>query len=92
MNELSWVITAINLLTFCLFLADKLLARGRHRRIPEAALLTLCAVFGSVGGMFGMGILRHKTNARKHPSFVYGVPLLFWIQLEIGLFFVIRAR
>ncbi len=92
MNELSWVILGINLLTFCLFLTDKLLARAKRMRVPEAALLTLCAVFGSLGGMLGMGLLRHKVNARKHPAFVYGVPLMFWIQLAVGLFFVIRGR
>lgn len=59
-------------LAFLLFGWDKLLAKLRRRRIPEAALLGCVLLGGSAGGMLGMALFRHKT---RKPPFPWSVPL-----------------
>lgn len=86
-----WLILGVNLLTLLIFLIDKLLACGKKSRVPETVLLTLCMAGGSLGGLLGMTLFRHKVNAREHPAFVYVVPVVFWIHLAAGLYFVIRG-
>ncbi len=86
MNEsIALCILGVNLLSFLIYGLDKLLAIRRRRRIPEASLLTLAVLAGSVGAMLGMLIFHHKTDARAHPAFVWGVPALFLAQLIVGL-------
>lgn len=75
----------VNLLSFLLFGLDKLLAVRRKRRIPEATLLTLSVLCGSIGAMLGMLIFHHKTDANAHPAFVWGISGLFLAQLALGL-------
>ena len=71
----------VNLLSFLLFGLDKLLAVRRKRRIPEATLLTLSVLCGSIGAMLGMIVFHHKTDARVHPAFVWGIPSIFLLEL-----------
>lgn len=86
MNEsIALCILGVNLLSFLIYGLDKLLAIRRMRRIPEASLLTLAVLAGSVGAMLGMLVFHHKTDARAHPAFVWGVPALFLAQLIVGL-------
>ena len=86
MNEpLTLCLLGVNLLSFLIYGMDKLLAIRGKRRIPEAALLTLAVLAGSVGAMLGMLLFRHKIDARAHPSFVWGVPALFLAQLAVGV-------
>ena len=73
----------INLLSFMTFGEDKLLAVKGRRRIPEATLLTLGFLAGSVGAMLGMVLFHHKTDARAHPAFVWGIPGMFLLQLAV---------
>ena len=73
----------VNAMTLLVYGLDKALAKGRRRRVPESALLTLAFLGGSVGAMLGMVCFRHKTDARAHPAFVWGVPLLFLAQLAL---------
>ena len=90
----TWIVPAlsgVNGLTFLLFLTDKLLACAKRSRIPELVLLWFCFIGGALGGLLGMTLCRHKINPREHPAFVYGVSVLFWLQLAVGLFFVIRG-
>ena len=75
----------VNLLTFLVFGLDKLLAVKHCRRIPEATLLTLSFLTGSVGAMLGMALFRHKTDGRAHPSFVWGVPAIFLVELAAAV-------
>lgn len=79
-------IGGVNLLTCLVYGLDKLNARRKRRRVPEATLLTLGLLGGSVGAMLGMVLFHHKTDARAHPAFVWGVPLMFLAQLGAALY------
>lgn len=63
----------INAAAFLLMLIDKAKAKKNRWRIPEATLLGVCAIGGSLGGIIGMYLLRHKT---KHPKFYISLPLM----------------
>ena len=55
------------------------LSRGsKGRRIPEATLLLLAAIGGSIGAWLGMMVWRHKT---QHLKFKYGVPTIILLQV-----------
>ena len=62
----------INAAGFGLMLADKRKAKKNLWRIPEATLMTVAALGGSVGSLLGMYTVRHKTRHpkvhRRHPA------------------------
>ncbi len=70
---------AINLLTFFVYGHDKWKAQN-PRRTPEATLLLLAALGGSVGALLAMHIFRHKTRHRK---FTLGIPALLLAQIVV---------
>ncbi len=72
----------INALGFLLMLLDKHKARKKLWRIPEATLLTVALIGGSVGSLIGMYLVRHKT---KHLQFSLGIPIMLVIHILIGL-------
>lgn len=57
---------------------DKRRAKRKKWRIPEATLLGISAMGGSIGAYIGMYSFRHKT---KHLKFTLGIPIIFVIQL-----------
>lgn len=63
-------------------LADKQRARKNLWRIPERTLLTAAVLGGSIGGLAGMYLFRHKT---KHLKFTLGIPLILAIQAGLIL-------
>ena len=69
---------AINLLGLILMGVDKIKAKRRKWRIPEATLFLVAAIGGSVGSIAGMYIFRHKT---KHMTFKIGIPLIIFLQV-----------
>ena len=71
-------LVVINLLTFFLYGVDKWKAQHHRWRIPEATLLGLAVVGGSIGAWLGMKVWHHKT---MHKKFKYGVPAIIIIQL-----------
>ena len=81
-----WLIylEAVNLLTLIVFGLDKRRAMVHRERIPEAALLGLAALGGSIGALAGMYLFRHKIRKRK---FTIGVPLI--LAGEIALFLLL---
>ena len=75
----------VNVLTFIVYGADKWKAHRGRWRVPEATLLGLAALGGSVGAWLAMQLFRHKTQKKK---FRYGVPILFALQLAALYFFL----
>ena len=74
----------INALGLVLMLLDKRYAIQGKWRIPEATLLGVAAVGGSVGVLLGMYLFRHKT---KKPKFYVGVPLIMAAQAAVWYLF-----
>ena len=80
MKLLFSYLVIVNALGFLLMLVDKRKAKTNRSRIPERTLLSVCAIGGSVGGLLGMYLLRHKT---RHVRFAIGIPLMFVAHLAI---------
>lgn len=72
----------VNLAAFAAMGIDKFKAKTGRWRIPEAVLMTLAVIGGSIGAIAGMYLFRHKT--RKH-KFSIGLPAILVLQV---LFFV----
>ncbi len=73
----GFYLLAVNLLLFILMGWDKAAARRSARRTRETTLLGLAVIGGSVGGILGMLLFRHKT---KKPAFRIGMPLILICQ------------
>ena len=73
------------MLTFVVFGMDKRKARQGRWRVPEATLLGLTALGGSIGAWLAMQLFRHKTQKKK---FRYGVPALFVLQVAATVYFL----
>lgn len=67
----------VNAVSFLLMLADKRKAQKKLWRIPEATLLGIAAIGGSIGSLAGMYLFRHKT---RHLKFTLGIPLILVAQ------------
>ena len=83
MKLLFSYLVIVNALGLLLMLIDKQNAKTNRRRIPERTLLGVCAMGGSVGGLVGMYLLRHKT---RHVRFIVGIPLMFVIHTMLLYF------
>ena len=71
---------AVNLATFLLYGIDKYKAKKNRWRIPEATLLTVAAIGGSIGAWAGMRVWHHKT---MHKKFKYGIPIIIIMQVAV---------
>ena len=71
---------AINVVTFFLYGIDKWKAKRSKWRIPEATLLGLAVIGGSIGAWIGMKVWNHKT---MHKKFKYGLPLILLAQIAL---------
>lgn len=79
----------INAAGFLLMLVDKYKAKKNLWRIPEATLMGVAAIGGSVGSLIGMYTVRHKT---KHLKFTLGIPLILAVQVVLVIcFFLINT-
>ncbi len=76
---------AINVITFLVYGIDKWKAKRSKWRIPEATLLGLAVIGGSIGAWLGMKAWHHKT---MHKKFKFGLPVIIIIQLLIIGYFV----
>ena len=72
----------INAAGFVLMLEDKYKAKKNLWRIPEATLMGVAALGGSVGSLLGMYTVRHKT---KHPKFTIGIPVILALQIVLAV-------
>ncbi len=77
----------INAVGFVLMLIDKWKAKHNRWRIPEATLMTVAALGGSVGSLLGMYTVRHKT---KHIKFTVGIPLILIAQTALAIYVIWR--
>lgn len=73
---------AINIAAFCLMGMDKRRAKRHLWRISEKTLFLPALLGGSLGGILGMHLFRHKT---KHWYFKYGLPGILILQIAAGL-------
>lgn len=71
--------------TFFLFGFDKLLAASQKERIPERVLYVFCLLGGSIGGIVGMQILRHKTQKTSFQTIMGGILIIQIIVLVLIL-------
>lgn len=86
MRNVIIYICVINAIAFFLYGLDKQKAKRHKWRIPEATLLGVAALGGSIGAFLGMQIFHHKTKKAK---FYIGVPLIFVLQM-VGIWGVFR--
>ncbi|MCR4920587.1 MAG: DUF1294 domain-containing protein [Bacteroidaceae bacterium] len=75
-------LVAINVVTFFTFGIDKWKAKKSRWRIPEATLLGLAVIGGSIGAWMGMRVWHHKT---LHKKFRLGIPLILAAQIALLL-------
>ena len=70
----------VNAVGFLLMLVDKAKAKRNAWRIPEATLMGVAAIGGSIGALAGMYYCRHKT---KHIKFTLGIPAILIAQIAL---------
>ena len=84
---ITYYLLVINAVAFIVYGIDKFKARKGRWRIPEATLLLLAIVGGSIGAWLGMKVWHHKT---MHLKFKYGLPAILLLQLAIAVYLCMR--
>lgn len=82
-NILAYYLIIINAVAFIVYGIDKYKAKKAKWRIPEATLLMLAVLGGSIGAWTGMRVWHHKT---MHKKFKYGVPAILLIQIATMMY------
>ena len=82
MDILLTYLTIINAVGFTFMLVDKRRAQKNRWRIPEATLMGIAAIGGSIGSLAGMYLFRHKT---RHPKFTIGIPVILILQIATAV-------
>ena len=73
----------ISVVSIAVCIYDKFAAKhATKHRTPEAVLLLLSALGGSVAMLLTMFIIRHKT---KHAKFMVGIPAIIIVQAAIAV-------
>ena len=85
MKILLIYLLTVNAAAMLFMLADKCKAKKKAWRIPEATLMGLAAIGGSLGALMGMQLFRHKT---KHPKFFIGIPVLLVLHVALLLWLI----
>lgn len=85
-----WVGIANVLCALAFFVDKRAAAHPGRRRIPEVSLLALISFGGSIGGLFGIYLLRHKRNCRT--KFHFHVIAVLSCAVQAGLLFLILGR
>jgi uncharacterized membrane protein YsdA (DUF1294 family) len=75
----------INIAAYIIMGIDKKRSKNSKWRIPERELFTLFLLGGSIGGLLGMNVFKHKT---KHWYFKWGLPIIILVQLLIAVFMI----
>lgn len=87
MKYLLSYLLLINALGLLLMLADKVKAKKNRWRIPEATLMGVAALGGSIGSLAGMYLFRHKT---RHTKFTIGIPVILVLQLALAAYLLLK--
>ena len=74
----------INIITFLAMFIDKRRAKRGEWRIKEGTLLGLAILGGSIGGIAGMYVFRHKT---KKLGFTIGFPAILITEIALVIYF-----
>ncbi len=82
MKILLIYLLAINLIGIALTIRDKRAAQRHRWRVPEATLLWISALGGSVSMYAAMRLIHHKT---KHRKFMWGIPAIFAAQVALWI-------
>jgi uncharacterized membrane protein YsdA (DUF1294 family) len=85
-----YIFLLVSFISVILTVYDKIAAKCMpHHRVPEATLLALAALGGSLPMYVTMQIIHHKT---LHKKFMIGIPVILAIQLiaVILYFYFIR--
>jgi uncharacterized membrane protein YsdA (DUF1294 family) len=72
-----WALSLVNLAAFLVYAWDKLAARRRARRVPEAHLLWASAPLAAAGAWLGVVLLRHKS---AKPGYLVKLALVTAVQ------------
>ena len=76
-------LAVISLVAVCVTIYDKIAAKHfTKHRTPEATLLALSALGGSIAMLLTMLLIRHKT---KHAKFMVGIPVIIILQIAIAI-------
>ena len=77
-------LAVISVISIIVCIWDKKISKKNkvELRIPEAVLLLLSALGGSVAMFITMLIIRHKT---KHVKFMLGIPIIIIVQIAIAV-------
>lgn len=78
MKILLIYLLVINIVAFLAMGLDKWKARRDKWRVPEKTLFLLVLIGGSIGGILGMTVFRHKT---RHWYFRIGFPVILVLQI-----------
>lgn len=76
---LAWLL-AVNVVALLAYGYDKGIAGGDRTRVPEAVLLGLALIGGTLGAFAGMVLFRHKTSK---PAFLTPFALIVVLQLAL---------
>ena len=77
------IILAMSLITYVSYAIDKKKSIQGKWRTKEKTLLMMSILFGALGGLFAMYLLRHKT---KHWYFVFINWIALLLHIVIGYF------
>lgn len=72
----------VNAAGMLIMLIDKQKAKRHLWRIPEATLIGVAAIGGSIGSLAGMYLFHHKT---RKPKFFIGIPVILVLQVLLAV-------
>ena len=78
-------LAVINIIGFFIMGIDKAKAKRKAWRIPEKSFFIVSILGGGLGSWIGMYTFRHKT---KHWYFVVGIPVIFFLELAVMVYFL----
>lgn len=78
----------ISLVAIVITVYDKIISKKKSkRRVPEATLLMISALGGSLAMYLTMLIIRHKT---KHMKFMIGIPAIMIWQIALAVLLILQ--